>query len=109
MCGLAVAVAKDYPVCARCYAVQQQTPAQIIRDLAERSGQVLWPQIDDTFFLGGADCTLLPSSLQKQQDNRYKRKKLFSVLSKSLGVLIFMTLVYDKFTCEQAIFTCRRR
>ena len=27
------------------------------------------------------------------------------VLSKSLGVLIFMTLVYDKSSCEQAIFT----
>lgn len=44
--GATIAVTKDYPVCAYCYAVTEQTPAQILRDLATKSGQELWPQPD---------------------------------------------------------------
>jgi hypothetical protein len=48
LCGVTVNVTNDFDVCQYCYAVSDQTPAEIIRDLATRSGQVLWPEIDGT-------------------------------------------------------------
>lgn len=48
MAGVTVNVTNDYDVCQYCYAVSDQTPAEIIRDLATRSGQILWPEIDGT-------------------------------------------------------------
>lgn len=48
LCGVTVNVSNDFDVCQYCYAVSDQTPAEIIRDLATRSGQVLWPEIDGT-------------------------------------------------------------
>lgn len=48
LCGVTVNVTNDYPVCQYCYAVSDQAPAEIIRDLATRSGQILWPQVDGT-------------------------------------------------------------
>lgn len=48
LCGVTVNVTNDFDVCQYCYAVSDQTPAEIIRDLATRSGQILWPEIDGT-------------------------------------------------------------
>lgn len=48
LCGVTVNVTNDFDVCQYCYAVSDQTPAEIIRDLATKSGQILWPQIDGT-------------------------------------------------------------
>ncbi|MGE4293712.1 MAG: hypothetical protein AB7E32_16055, partial [Desulfovibrio sp.] len=48
LCGVTVNVTNDFDVCQYCYAVSDQTPAEIIRDLATKSGQILWPEIDGT-------------------------------------------------------------
>jgi hypothetical protein len=48
MAGVTVNVTSDFDVCQYCYAVSDQTPAEIIRDLATKSGQILWPEIDGT-------------------------------------------------------------
>lgn len=51
LCGVIITMANDYPVCQYCYAVSDWTPAQVIRDLAERSGQALWPQLDGSLVI----------------------------------------------------------
>lgn len=51
MCGVTVTVTDDFSVCQYCYAVSDQTPAEIIRDLAARSGQILWPQADGSLLV----------------------------------------------------------
>lgn len=48
MRGVTLSVHSDYDVCQYCYAVSDQTPAEIIRGLATRSGQILWPEVDGT-------------------------------------------------------------
>lgn len=47
-CGVTISLDSDFDVCQYCYAVSDQSPAEIIRDLATRSGQILWPQLDGT-------------------------------------------------------------
>ncbi len=49
--GVTFALDTDYDVCQYCYAVSDQTPAEIIRDLATRSGQVIWPQVDGSIVI----------------------------------------------------------
>ena len=61
MCGVTISVSNDYDVCQYCYAVSDQTPAEIIRDLATRSGQVLWPEIDGTLTVAPRLYRSLPS------------------------------------------------
>ncbi|MDZ4063332.1 MAG: Ig-like domain-containing protein, partial [Coriobacteriia bacterium] len=51
LCGVTVTVTNDFPVCQYCYAVSGQSPAEIIRDLAKRSGQVLWPQMNGSLLI----------------------------------------------------------
>jgi len=51
MCGVTVIVTNDFDVCQYCYAVSDQTPADIIRDLATRSGQIIWPQVDGSILI----------------------------------------------------------
>lgn len=114
MCGLAVAVAKDYPVCARCYAVQQQTPAQIIRDLAERSGQVLWPQIDGTLKIAPrlyrdlpAPVVTLPSNeivvqAIERQPLEYANRVLISSAETASGASVDVEPQYPDDECVQA-------
>ena len=51
LCGVTVTVQNDFPVCQYCYAVSDQTPAEIIRDLATRSGQIIWPQVDGSILV----------------------------------------------------------
>lgn len=51
LCGVTVNVTNDFDVCQYCYAVSDQTPAEIIRDLATRSGQIIWPQVDGTILI----------------------------------------------------------
>lgn len=49
--GVTISVDSDYDVCQYCYAVSDQTPAEIIRDLATRSGQIIWPQVDGSIIV----------------------------------------------------------
>lgn len=51
MCGVTIQVQNDYPVCAYCYAVSDWYPSQIIQDLAEKSGQICWPQVDGSLLI----------------------------------------------------------
>lgn len=46
MCGVTIHVQNDYPVCQYCYAVSDWHPSQIVQDLAKKSGQICWPQVD---------------------------------------------------------------
>lgn len=45
LCGVSVSVANDFPICQYCYVASDQYPSEIIRDLAEMSGQILWPKV----------------------------------------------------------------
>jgi hypothetical protein len=49
--GVTFSLDTDYDVCQYCYAVSDQTPAEIIRDLATRSGQIIWPQVDGSIVI----------------------------------------------------------
>jgi hypothetical protein len=51
MCGVPIQVQNDFPICAYCYAVSDWYPSQIIQDLAEKSGQICWPQVDGSLLL----------------------------------------------------------
>lgn len=46
LCGVSLSISQSYPVCQYCYAVSDQSPAEIIRDLASRSAMELWPMPD---------------------------------------------------------------
>lgn len=61
-------------------------------------------KMGDTLSLGGADCTLLPASLQEQQDNRYKRKKLsgtFSPWASLISLTLFQILLVIQFIAAE--------
>lgn len=51
MCGVTIQVQNDYPICQYCYAVSDWYPSQIIQDLAEKSGQICWPQVDGSLIV----------------------------------------------------------
>lgn len=51
MCGVTVSVTNDYPVCQYCYVASDQYPSEIIRDLAQKSGQICWPQVDGSLLI----------------------------------------------------------
>lgn len=51
LCGVTVTVTNDFDVCQYCYVVSDQYPSEIIRDLATRSGQILWPQVDGSLLI----------------------------------------------------------
>jgi hypothetical protein len=51
MCGVPISVQNDYAVCQYCYAVSDWYPSQIVQDLAEKSGQICWPQIDGSLLI----------------------------------------------------------
>ncbi|HSW65231.1 MAG TPA: Ig-like domain-containing protein [Dissulfurispiraceae bacterium] len=51
LCGVTLSISQSYPVCQYCYAVSDQTPAEIIRDLATRSAMELWPMPDGSLSL----------------------------------------------------------
>ena len=46
LCAVDVDVEHSFPVCGYCYVVADQYPSEIIRDLAEKTGQELWPMPD---------------------------------------------------------------
>lgn len=46
LCGVSVTVTNDFPVCANCYVVADQYPSEIIRGLADLSGQIVHPMVD---------------------------------------------------------------
>lgn len=113
-CGVIVTVARDYPVCARCYAVQQQTPAQIIRDLAERSGQALWPQIDGTLKIAPRLYRDLPAPVVtlpeaeivvqaiERQPLEYANRVLISSAETASGASVDVEPQYPDDECVQA-------
>ena len=51
LCGVTVTVTNDFDVCQYCYVASDQYPSEIIRDLAEKSGQILWPQVDGSLLI----------------------------------------------------------
>ncbi len=51
MCGVTIQVQHDYSICQYCYAVSDWYPSQIIQDLAEKSGQICWPQLDGSLLI----------------------------------------------------------
>ena len=51
LCGVTVTVTNDFSVCQYCYVASDQYPSEIIRDLAEKSGQILWPQVDGSLVI----------------------------------------------------------
>jgi hypothetical protein len=51
MCGVTIVVQNDYAICQYCYAVSDWYPSQIIQDLAEKSGQICWPQLDGSLLI----------------------------------------------------------
>lgn len=60
-CGVTISLDSDFDVCQYCYAVSDQSPAEIIRDLATRSGQILWPQADGSLVVAPRLYRSLPS------------------------------------------------
>lgn len=61
MCGVAISIQNDFPICQYCYAVSDWYPSQIVQDLAERSGQICWPQIDGSLLIAPRLCRDLPA------------------------------------------------
>ncbi len=78
MCGVTIQIQNDYPVCAYCYAVSDWYPSQIIQDLAEKSGQICWPQVDGSLLIAprlyrnlpDPDVTLVASQIDVQSVKR---------------------------------------
>lgn len=78
MCGVTIVIENDYPVCQYCYAVSDWYPSQIVQDLAERSGQVCWPQLDGSLLLAprlyrdlpDPDVTLIANEIDVQSVRR---------------------------------------
>jgi len=78
MCGVTIQVQNDFPICAYCYAVSDWYPSQIIQDLAEKSGQICWPQVDGSLLIAprlyrdlpDPDVTLIASQIDVQSVRR---------------------------------------
>ena len=78
MCGVAIQVQNDFPICAYCYAVSDWYPSQIIQDLAEKSGQICWPQVDGSLLIAprlyrnlpAPDVTLVANQIDVQSVKR---------------------------------------
>jgi hypothetical protein len=78
MCGVTIVIENDYPVCQYCYAVSDWYPSQIVQDLAERSGQICWPQVDGSLLIAprlyrdlpAPDVTLIAKQIDVQSVRR---------------------------------------
>lgn len=52
LCGVTISLDADYDICQYCYAVSDWYPAQIIQDLAEKTGkQIVMPQLDGSIHI----------------------------------------------------------
>jgi hypothetical protein len=50
--GVAVSIVNDFSVCQYCYVADGVAPSKVLEDLAELSGQVLWPREDGSLVIG---------------------------------------------------------
>lgn len=111
--GVTFSLSSDYDVCQYCYAVSDQTPAEIIRDLATRSGQIIWPQVDGSITIaprlytyGTPDVTLssddiIVESLDRQVPD-FGNRILVSGDAAVAGIAVQVVPMADEDTCVVA-------
>lgn len=114
MCGVAIQVQNDYPVCAYCYAVSDWYPSQIIQDLAEKSGQICWPQVDGSLLIAprlyrdlpAPDVTLIASQIEvksvKRQVPDFGNRILVSGDGAVAGLSVQVVPMYPEDECVAA-------
>jgi hypothetical protein len=113
LCGVTVNVTNDFDVCQYCYAVSDQTPAEIIRDLATKSGQILWPEIDGTltvaprlYTYGTPDVTLDADEINVESVDRtvpdFGNRILVSGDASVAGLSVQVVPIADEDACVAA-------
>jgi len=113
LCGVTVKVTNDFDVCQYCYAVSDQTPAEIIRDLATKSGQVLWPEVDGTltvaprlYTYGTPDVTLVADEIVVESVDRtvpdFGNRILVSGDASVAGLSVQVVPIADEDACVAA-------
>jgi hypothetical protein len=114
MCGVAIQVQNDFPICAYCYAVSDWYPSQIIQDLAEKSGQICWPQVDGSLLLAprlyrnlpDPDVTLIANQIEvksvKRQVPDFGNRILVSGDGAVAGLSVQVVPMYPEDECVAA-------
>ena len=114
MCGVSIQVQNDYPVCAYCYAVSDWYPSQIIQDLAQKSGQICWPQVDGSLIvaprlyrnLPAPDVTLVANQIEvksvKRQVPDFGNRILVSGDGAVAGLSVQVVPMYPEDECVAA-------
>lgn len=114
MCGVTIQLQNDYPICQYCYAVADWSPGQIVQDLAAKSGQICWPQVDGSLIvaprlyrnLPAPDVTLVANQIDVQSVKRqvpdFGNRILISGDGAAAGLSVQVVPMYPEDKCVAA-------
>lgn len=114
MCGVTIVIQNDYPVCQYCYAVSDWYPSQIVQDLAEKSGQICWPQADGSLLIAprlyrdlpAPVVTLVANQIDVQSVRRqvpdFGNRILISGDGAVAGIAVTVVTLFDEDQCVAA-------